>query len=207
MRVFRYFGGFLEAQEKWLNKMAEQGYRLARTTSLMYEFDLCAPSQYEYQIEFIADKDQSYVRDYRSFLEEMGYRTFTKNINLNFSIGKLRWRPWAKGTAQIATNPGSYNQELLIVERERDGKLTSLHTGQDAEAVAVYIKKLRNTNFNYGLILALGCLLSIFMSDSKAAAILLGALSVFFFIQAVFFALALRHANNKKDKAENMENV
>jgi len=29
----------------------------------------------------------------------------------------------------------------------------------------------------------------------------------FFFIQAVFFALALRHANNKKDKAENMENV
>jgi hypothetical protein len=96
MRVFRYFGGFLEAQEKWLNKMAEKGYRLVRTTSLMYEFDLCAPSQYEYQIEFMAGKDQSHVQDYRRFLEEMGYRTFTKNINLNFSIGKARWRPWAK---------------------------------------------------------------------------------------------------------------
>lgn len=207
MRVFRYFGGFLEAQEKWLNKMAEKGYRLVRTTSLMYEFDLCAPSQYEYQIEFMAGKDQSHVQDYRRFLEEMGYRTFTKNINLNFSIGKARWRPWAKGAAQIATNPGNYNQELLIVERERDGKLTSLHTGQDAEAVAAYLKRLMNTNFYYGLILAMGCLLSIFGGGSKAVAILLGVLSVFFFVQAVVFVLALRHANNKKDNEGDIEGV
>jgi hypothetical protein len=155
----------------------------------------------------MAGKDQSHVQDYRRFLEEMGYRTFTKNINLNFSIGKARWRPWAKGAAQIATNPGNYNQELLIVERERDGKLTSLHTGQDAEAVAAYLKRLMNTNFYYGLILAMGCLLSIFGGGSKAVAILLGVLSVFFFVQAVIFVLALRHANNKKDNEGDIEGV
>jgi uncharacterized membrane protein len=64
-----------------------------------------------------------------------------------------------------------------------------------------------NTNFYYGLILAMGCLLSIFGGGSKAVAILLGVLSVFFFVQAVIFVLALRHANNKKDNEGDIEGV
>ena len=40
-----------------------------------------------------------------------------KNINLNHSIGKVRWRPFAGKYGQIATSPGNFNKELLIVEK------------------------------------------------------------------------------------------
>ncbi len=31
MKKYRFFGSFLDTQEKWLNKMSAQGYRLVRT--------------------------------------------------------------------------------------------------------------------------------------------------------------------------------
>ena len=30
-KCYRFFGGLLNTQEKWLNKMSEKGYRLVRT--------------------------------------------------------------------------------------------------------------------------------------------------------------------------------
>ena len=30
-KCYRFFGGLLNAQAKWLNKMSEKGYRLVRT--------------------------------------------------------------------------------------------------------------------------------------------------------------------------------
>ena len=52
----------------------------------------------------------------------MGYSVFYKNINLNYSVGKVRWRPWAEIGGRIATNTTTFNRELLIVEKENDGK-------------------------------------------------------------------------------------
>ena len=49
-------------------------------------------------------------------LEEKGYKVFYKNINLNYSIGKVRWRPFAGKYGRIATSPGNFDKELLIVE-------------------------------------------------------------------------------------------
>ena len=34
MKKYRYFGGFLTSQEKWLNKMAQKGYQLVRVGKL-----------------------------------------------------------------------------------------------------------------------------------------------------------------------------
>jgi len=197
MKVLRYYGCFLNAQEKWLNRMAEKGYRLVRTGTLLHEFEACAPSEYEYRIEFIADKDASYIGDYRRFLEEMGYRTFTKNINLNFSLGKVRLRPWAKGSAKVATNPGNYNQELLIIERRKDGKPFKMHTGEDAEALVRYCKTKMNRYLSYSLMFALGVLFSIIMETSVSSSIFAGVLSIIFFVQGVIFAFALHHADSK----------
>ena len=42
-KKYRYFFSFLEGQERWLNKMAGEGYRLVRTAKLMYEFEPCVP--------------------------------------------------------------------------------------------------------------------------------------------------------------------
>lgn len=126
--VFRYFFDFLDGQEKWLNSMAERGYRLKKCGKITYTFDACKPGEYEYAVEFVGDKSYSKAEDYRKYLEGMGFRTFTKNINLNFSYGKVRWRPYAKGMGQIATSPGGFNRELLIVEKKRDGKPFEMHT-------------------------------------------------------------------------------
>jgi len=126
--VFRYFFDFLDGQKKWLNSMAEQGYRLKKCGRLTYTFDECNPNEYEYAVEFIGDKSFSKGQDYRRYLESMGFRTFIKNMNLNFSYGKIKWRPYAKGLGQIATSPGGFNKELLILEKKRDGKPFELHT-------------------------------------------------------------------------------
>ena len=40
----------------------------------------------------------------------------------------MRYRPWAEKGGRIATNNTTYNKELLIVEKEKDGKPFELHT-------------------------------------------------------------------------------
>ncbi len=126
--VFRYFFDFMEGQERWLNRMAEKGYRLKSCGRALYTFEKSRPNEYEYAVEFVADKSFKNSKDYKSFLENMGYRTFYKNINLNFSVGKVKWRPWAKGMGQIATSPGGFNKELLIIEKPKNGEPFELHT-------------------------------------------------------------------------------
>lgn len=126
--VFRYFFDFLDGQNQWLNLMAAQGYRLKKCGIFTYSFDVCAPSEYEYSVEFVGDRAYSKAKDYRQYLESLGFRTFTKNINLNLAFGKTKWRPFAKGMGQVATSPGGYNKELLILEKKRDGTPFELHT-------------------------------------------------------------------------------
>mgnify|MGYP002512377448 CR=1 FL=1 len=127
-RKYRFFAGFLTAQERWLNRMAQQGFRLVRTAKLLYEFEECRPGQVCYRMEFIGRKSGQNASRYRAFLEDMGYRTFYKNINLNYSVGKVTLRPWAQQGGRIATNATTYNRELLIVEKENDGTPFELHT-------------------------------------------------------------------------------
>lgn len=127
-RVYRFFYGFIEAQERFLNRQAADGWRLIDCGRLHYDFERCQPGEYHYCMDFIAEKSLSEARKYREFLEDLGYRVLQKPLNVNYSIGKVRWRPWAKGGGQIATNPGSFNKELLIVEQPGDASDCPLHT-------------------------------------------------------------------------------
>lgn len=141
-KYYRFFGGLLSTQEKWLNKMSEKGFRLIKTGKMLYEFEECKPEQVRYRVEFIGQKSRDNAEDYRIFLEDMGYRVFYKNINLNFSLLKMRLRPWAEKGGRIATNFTTYNRELLIVEKENDGKPFELHTSyEDREN---YYRNLRD---------------------------------------------------------------
>lgn len=121
MRKYRYFGALLDTQEKWLNNMASKGYRLVRVDKLLYEFEECKPDSYTYKIDFVASKSKSNSEDYKKFLEGLGYKVFYKNINLNYSIGKIRVRPWAEKGGRIASKRGTFNKELLVVEKQTDG--------------------------------------------------------------------------------------
>lgn len=133
-KCYRFFGGLLTAQEKWLNKMSSRGYRLVRTGNMLYEFEKCTPNEFQYRIDFIGEKSKTGADEYRSFLEDMGYKVFFKNINLNYSLGKARWRPWAEKGGRIATNATTFNRELLIVEKKNDGKPFELHTSYEDKA-------------------------------------------------------------------------
>lgn len=126
--MFRYFFDFVDGQEKWLNKLAECGYQLKKCGKIAYVFDKCQPDEFEYKVEFVGHKSFPQAKEYRDYLEHMGYRTMTKNINLNFSVGKIRWRPYAVGRGMLATSPGGINKELLILEKKRDGRPFELHT-------------------------------------------------------------------------------
>ena len=84
-KCYRFFGGLLNAQAKWLNKMSEKGYRLVRTGRVLYEFEECSPDEVTYCVEFIGEKSKENATDYADFLEDMGYKVFFKNINLNYS--------------------------------------------------------------------------------------------------------------------------
>ena len=130
-RCYRYYGGLLASQEKWLNKMASMGYRLVRTGKLLYEFEYCSPGQYQYRLEFVAQKSKEGAEDYAYFLEDLGYRVFFKNINRDWSIGKVAVRPWADQGGHIAANSTTFNRELLIVEKMKDGKPFELHTSYE----------------------------------------------------------------------------
>ena len=126
--VFRYFFDFFDGQRIWLNSMAKRGYRLQKCWNMAYTFEECQPDEYEYAVEYVGAQSYSRAKDYRGYLEGMGFRTFTKNINLNISLGKVRWRPYAKGMGQIAASPGGFNKELLILEKKKDGEPFELHT-------------------------------------------------------------------------------
>lgn len=67
---------------------------------------------------------------------------YDKNINLNYSVGKVRWRPWAERGGRIATNTTTFNREILIVEKANDGKPFELHTSYDDKEK--YYRNLRN---------------------------------------------------------------
>lgn len=144
-KCYRFFGLFLITQEKWLNKMAQKGYRLVKTGKLNYNFEECQPDEYQYCVEFLANKSYQSGKEYRTFLESIGYTIFYKNANLNYSIFKMRWRPYGSGAGQISTKPGSYNKELLIVEKKNDGRPFELHTTNADKSE--YCKPIRNVWF------------------------------------------------------------
>ena len=130
-KCYRYYGGLMGLQQKWLNKMAGKGYRLVRTAAAMYEFEPCTPGQYQYCVEFVGEKSKQSADDYVRFLEDCGYRVFYKNINLNYAVGKVRFRPWTGRGGKTAADADASNGELLIVEKVRDGKPFERHTAYE----------------------------------------------------------------------------
>jgi hypothetical protein len=173
-RVFRYFFNFTDGQEKWLNEMAAKGWRLIKCGQLTYDFERCAPGEYEYAVEFVADKSYAKSKDYKAFLESMGYKTFYKNVNVGIFYGKAKWRPWGEGAGQIATAPGSFQKELIIVEKKKDGKSFELHTDL-TDSLTLY-RKIRMAYFWYaGVMFGLALMFSVYTVRMKSFYMALGA--------------------------------
>lgn len=114
MRKYRYFIDFINHQENWLNKMAKKGYRLTGITRVSYDFEPCEFHDYTYVVQYVADKTREELSSYRSYLDDMNYVYYEKNMNIqNGYRAKIRYNG---KRLHVATNPGLLNKELLIIE-------------------------------------------------------------------------------------------
>ncbi len=148
IRKIRFFAGFTGRQAKWLNSMSAKGYRLTKTGKLTYDFDECDPDKYVYTVEYVGDRSFEECEEYKAFLESCGYRVFYKNINLDYSVYKVTYRPWADKGGRVSSTAknSTFNKELMIVEKENDGKPFELHT-ETSDRIDYYRRLLRPWNF------------------------------------------------------------
>ncbi len=72
MRKLKYFLDF-DKEEKWLNKMAQQGYQLA-DKSLRYKFNLTKPDDSKIKIDYRKFKTQEDFIDYCTLFEDSGWQ-------------------------------------------------------------------------------------------------------------------------------------
>lgn len=207
MIKIRHFGAFFEAQEKWLNKMALQGYKLIKTGIMTYYFDKCALGEYEYRIEFVGAKPHKEAMEYKLFLERLGYTVYIKNLQANYAIGKMKFRPWAKGSAKIATTAGGYNKEIFIIEKKKDGKSFEIHTSK--KDLAEYYQPMRNmwltSVLSWGVftIILFGLSFIPALSDIKITFFILSGIFGLFFVFScvpLFCYNKLLHKVNKEMK-------
>lgn len=142
MLKFRFFGGFLNLQERWLNAMSKKGWRLNKIHGHRYDFIRCESKEFVYCVDNILTRNNEDAEKYINFLHEIGYKTFQTGINLNMSIGKMRWRAGGSKIGHLDTGLGKYNKEILIVEKRKDDEPFRLHTSK--VDILNYYRSLRN---------------------------------------------------------------
>jgi hypothetical protein len=174
-KVYRYFLDAVLGQEAWLNEMSQKGWRLISCGQLSYTFESCDPGVYEYAVEFVAHMSYGKSKNYKAFLESMGYRTIYKNVNVGIAVGKVKWRPWAEGGGQITTAPGSFQKELIIVEKLRDNKPFTLHTDL-SDQIETYRKISRPYYFNAAILVVGSAMFAVFSFIFQNATFLFGVI-------------------------------
>lgn len=45
---------------------------------MLHEFEQCNPNEFQYHIDFIGEKSKTGANEYRSFLEDMVYKVFSR---------------------------------------------------------------------------------------------------------------------------------
>ncbi len=188
----------MKLQAKWLNSMASKGYRLVKTGKLEYEFDECEPGKYMYTVEYVGDRSWEEEENYKGFLESFGYKVFYKNINLDYSTYKVTYRPWADKGGRVSSTAArsTYNKELLIVEKENDGKPFELHT--ESEDRVGYYKRLSRPWYFAGFI---SLCLAIITWPNKVPVIIFGILTLACAAELAIAACRI-HKINKNIKIE-----
>ncbi|AEE90948.1 MAG: DUF2812 domain-containing protein [Tepidanaerobacter acetatoxydans] len=129
MRKFKLFMNPVEGQAHWLNEQAKNGWKLSKVGRLFYEFEPSNPGEYQYAVDYIGNKSNQERIKYEEFISEMNITYYEKPINLgHFSIGKVKYRPFADKGGKIATSRGMINRELLILEKKNDGKPFAIYS-------------------------------------------------------------------------------
>ena len=143
--------------EPWLNEQSGKGYRLKKLFLCIYQFEK-TEEKITYTTLFIGANPNKENRQLISMLESFGSRTFRTPLNQgNLAFGKIKLRPYASGTAKIATSFDNYNKEILIVENSYDRALPLLTTNRD---ISKQYHQIRNA-YLQGLLVSIAFLLFI----------------------------------------------
>lgn len=153
IKKFRIFLNPIEAQEKWLNEKSAEGLKLSKAGRFFYEFEKCKTNQYQYAVDYIGNNSNDNRKEYERFLDEVGIKYYEKPMNIGqFSIGKVKCRPYANKGGKVATSWGMINRELLILEKENNGKPFNIYSNVEDKIQAL---KERRKPHIYMLIFAL----------------------------------------------------
>ena len=143
IKRYRFFGPFLDAQERWLNRMAEKGLQLINVKGSVYSFAPCEDAErYRYRVEFVGGLPFKALLQYKAFLGNAGYQTFFQDLNLSFPLGKLRRRPEGEASGKNEAPPEAFGKELLLLEKEEDGM--DFQAFSNSQAQIAYVRKLRS---------------------------------------------------------------
>lgn len=138
IKKFRIFLNPIEGQEKWLNEKSAEGLRLSKVGRFFYEFEQCKNNQYQYAVDYIGNNSNAKRKEYESFLDEVGINYFEKPLNIGqFSFGKVKCRPYANKGGKLATSWGMINRELLILEKECNGKPFEIYSNAEDKIQAL----------------------------------------------------------------------
>jgi len=72
MRKYKIFTNF-DKEERWLEDLASQGYRLVKKTSFGYEFERTTPENTSIKMDFRIFRKQEDFEDYRALFEDSGW--------------------------------------------------------------------------------------------------------------------------------------
>lgn len=167
MKKFKLFLNPVESREKWLNKMANRGFKLNSVSGMgtVYEF-VETDRKYEYKVQYIGYMSNSKRLEYETFLGDANYKFWNVQINLGqVSIGRVKLRPYASGSGKLATSPGMINKEILIVEKlVSDGEF-KLFT--DVESSIVDLKMRRRSYIYLLSIITFFTVFGIYFNNQK----------------------------------------
>ncbi len=118
MNKIKIFLNPIEGREEYLNHIANEGYRLVKSGSIIHEFEK-TNSNYRYAVEYIGYMNNKERKNYTEFLNGMNLKVFTAPLNIGkLSFGNIKLRPYNSPKSMIATSPGMINKEILIIETD-----------------------------------------------------------------------------------------
>lgn len=141
MIKIKFFADPIEEIKPWLNKIGGEGYRLVSVNKYVFKFEK-TDKRYYYDIEFLGGNPSKENREYIEMLLASDHNTFIAPLNQGqVAFGKVRIKPFARGTGQRATPFGNYGKEILIIESEEELEKV-IHTNYSD--VAAHYEMTRN---------------------------------------------------------------
>ncbi len=145
IKKFRLFLDPIEGQERWLNNIAKQGYKLKSVSQrgCLYTFSKEKDNHYIYTVELVSNHSSEYIDNYIKELNDFGIKCFIKGSNLGqYSFGKFKLRPFIKESKSRVATSKNINRELLILEKPKEKDEDKFEIYTDVEDINQYYSNM-----------------------------------------------------------------